>query len=254
MIRRERQNGCVIQQTKTLNSGVVMTKKTTLASIGIGLALVSATPSLAAGQWTGIYLGGHAGGIWGDVDTTKVGESGIVDIDGFSNGSAFDFSPNGVLGGAQVGYLYQMSNIVLGIEVSGSMSDFDQSRLQGVDDVKTVSSDWNAAATLRAGWAFGNSLAYVKGGYAMADLEHRDDDNSGTNRGTYKSNENHSGWTAGAGFEQLISQDVSLALEYAYHDFGGEDHVAPFEGATIEHDIDMTLHTVTARLNWHFNP
>jgi hypothetical protein len=72
---------------KTLNSGVVMTKKLLLASIGLGFALVSATPALAAGPWTGIYLGGHAGGVWGDVDTTKVGETGAVlfDFDNFAD-------------------------------------------------------------------------------------------------------------------------------------------------------------------------
>jgi hypothetical protein len=65
-----------------------------------------------------------------------------------------------------------MNNLVFGIEVSGSFSDYDSTQLHNWDDVKSVSSDWNAAATLRAGWAFGNSLAYIKGGYAMADLEH----------------------------------------------------------------------------------
>ncbi len=238
---------------KTLNSGVVMTKKLLLAGIGLGLAIASAAPA-SAGSWTGIYLGGHAGGLWGDVDTTKVGESGIVDFDDFGNGSSFDFSPNGVLGGGQIGYLYQMNNLVFGIEVSGSFSDFDQTSLHGWDDVKTVSSDWNAAATLRAGWAFGNSLAYIKGGYAIADLEHGDVDRSGGDQGEYSASENHDGWTAGGGFEHMLSTDVSLALEYDYYDFGNKDHVAADGLATITHDIDMTLHTVTARLNWHFNP
>jgi outer membrane immunogenic protein len=239
---------------KTLNSGVVMTKKLLLASIGLGFALVSATPALAAGPWTGIYLGGHAGGTWGDVDTTKVGETGSVFFDDFANGSTFDFSPNGVLGGAQIGYLYQMNNLVFGIEVSGSFSDYDSTQLHNWDDVKSVSSDWNAAATLRAGWAFGNSLAYIKGGYAMADLEHGSVDTSGGDTGFYESSENHDGWTAGGGFEHMISSDVSLGLEYDYYDFGNKDHVGTVGAATITHDIDLTLHTVTARLNWHFNP
>lgn len=229
-----------------------MTKKLLLASIA--LAFASTVPAHAAGPWTGVYIGGHAGGIWGDVDTTKVGESGSVDFDDFSNGSTFDFSPNGVLGGAQIGYLYQFTNLVLGIEVSGSFSDFDQTRLHNWDDVKTVSSDWNAAATLRAGWAFGRSLAYIKGGWAIADLEHGNVDTRGGDLGAYSASENHHGWTAGGGFEHMISSDVSLGLEYDYYDLGAEEHVASFGAATITHDIDMTLHTVTARLNWHFNP
>lgn len=231
-----------------------MTKKYLLASIGLSLALAAAAPA-TAGSWTGIYLGGHAGGLWGDVDTTKVGETGGgVLFDDFSNGSTFDFSPNGVLGGAQIGYLYQMNNLVFGIEVSGSFSDYDSTQLHNWDDVKSVSSDWNAAATLRAGWAFGNSLAYIKGGYAMADLEHGNVDSSGGDTGSYSSSENHDGWTAGGGFEHMISSDVSLGLEYDYYDFGNKDHVGTVGAATITHDIDLTLHTVTARLNWHFMP
>lgn len=246
--------GGVVQHTQEhSNSGVVMTKRTLLASAALAIAL--SVPAQAAGPWSGIYLGVHAGGIWGDVDTTKVGETGVlVDFDDFLPGSTFDFSPNGVVGGGQLGYNFQMNNWVFGAEVSGSFSDYDQTRLHNWDDVKTVNSDWNAAATLRAGWAFNQSLVYVKGGYAMADLEHGDVDDSGGDTGSYSASENHGGWTAGAGFEHLLSSDVSLAVEYDYYDLSSEDHVASVSTSTITHDIDMTLHTVTARLNWHFNP
>jgi len=233
-----------------------MTKKLLLASIGLGFALVSATPALAAGPWTGIYLGGHAGGTWGDVDTTKTAESGggfVYDIQ--SVGDTLDFSPSGVLGGVQIGYLYQMSNFVFGVEVSGSFADFDEAQIDpnDTDNVRTVYSDWNAAATLRAGYAFGNSLAYLKGGYAIAEIEQTLlDTNPAT--GSYATSERHDGWTAGGGFEHMISSDVSLALEYNYYDLGAQDHVVVQGPASVTQEIDATLHTVSARLNWHFNP
>ena len=233
-----------------------MTKNVLLASTALAIALAASLPAQAGGTWSGLYIGGHVGGAWGDVNTTKLGEGGTgIPFDGFSTGSQFDFSPNGVLGGGQLGYNYQMMNWVFGVELAGSVSDFDQSRLQGFDDVKTVNSDWNAAATLRAGYAFNQTmLAYLKGGYAMASLEHGDFDNSGGNTGSYSDSENHKGWTAGGGFEHMISSDVSVGIEYNYYDFGGEDHVSTVGSGSITHDIDMTLQTVTAKVNWHWNP
>ena len=254
MIRRTSLKAPSFKKQKTLNSGVVMTKKILLASIA--LAFASSVPAQAAGPWTGIYLGGHAGGVWGDVNTTKTAEGGVgFAFDSQMIGESLDFSPNGVLGGLQIGYLYQMSNLVFGIEVAGSVSDFDQSLIDpnDTDNVRSINSDWNAAATLRAGYAFGQSLAYVKGGYAMAEIESDLVDVVPT-AGTYSTSERHSGWTAGAGFEHMISSDVSLALEYDYYGLGAQDHVATQGANSVTQDIDATLHTVTARLNWHFNP
>jgi len=233
-----------------------MTKKVLLASIGLGLALVSATPALAAGPWTGIYLGAHAGGVWGDIDTAQTAQlDGGFPFNGQLVGEEHDLSPNGVLGGAQIGYLYQMSNIVLGVEVSGSFSDLDETELDpnDTDNARTVNSDWNAAATLRAGYAFGNSLAYVKGGYAMAEF---DVDLVNLNPGgdSFSTSERHDGWTAGAGYEHQLSSDVSFAIEYAYYDLGSQDHTAVDLPDSETHEVGATLHSVTARLNWHFNP
>jgi outer membrane immunogenic protein len=239
------------------NRGVLMTKTALLASAGFGLLMAFALPAQANGPWTGVYLGGHAGGAWGDAAMTKTAEGGAGFVfDTEPVGSALDFSPDGVLGGLQIGYLYQFSNFVVGIEVSGSYTDLDETRLDPLDNdtnPRTVTSDWNAAATLRGGYAFGHTLAYVKGGVALARFEHALVDDFGAT-GTYSTTEDHEGWTAGAGLEHMLSSDVSLALEYAYYDFGGKDHVAIIGPASVTRELEAELHTVTARLNWHFNP
>ena len=232
-----------------------MTKTRLLASAGFAVMLGFA-PAQASGPWTGVYLGGHAGGIWGDVNMSKGAETGGGFLfDSAPVGSALGFAPDGVVGGVQVGYLYQFSDFVVGLEVSGSYSDFDEVRIDpaDADNVRGVNSDWNAAATLRAGYAFGQSLAYVKGGFAMARLEHALVDSVPAD-GAYTTTEDHEGWTAGAGFEHKLSADFSLALEYDYYDLGSIDHVATQGAASVSQDIDAELHTVTARLNWHFNP
>ena len=233
-----------------------MTKTKLLASAGFGLLIAFAAPAQASGPWTGVYLGGHAGGIWGDVASSKTGEAGGgLAFDTSPVGTPLAFGPDGVVGGAQVGYLYQFSDFVVGIEVSGSYSDLDETRVDAVDtdNVRTLNSDWNAAATLRAGYAFGNSLAYVKGGGALVRIDHALVDTVPLD-GSFATSEDHEGWTAGAGFEQMLAGGMSLALEYDYYDFGSVDHVATQAGASVTRSFDPELHTVTARLNWHFNP
>lgn len=233
-----------------------MTRTILAASAAFGLALSLSPAAQASGPWTGIYLGGHAGGIWGDIDAAKTAQTG--------GGFLFDpvppvtsqtFSADGILGGVQLGYLYQFDNFVVGLEVSGSYADFDQTKIElaDTDNVRTVSSDWNAAATLRAGYAFGTSLAYLKGGYALARIEHELVD-SNPPTGTYSTSENHDGWTAGVGFEQMISSDMSVGVEYDYYDFGPQDHVATIGADSVTRSYEATVHTVSARLNWHFNP
>jgi outer membrane immunogenic protein len=210
----------------------------------------------ASGPWTGVYLGGHAGGAWADASMTKTAETGGgFAFDSDPVGSTLDFSPNGVVGGAQIGYLYQFDNIVMGFELSGSYSDLDETRPDPLDadNARTLNADWNASATLRAGWAFGDTLAYVKGGFALARFEHTLFDDV-VPAGTYATTEDHDGWTLGFGVEHKLSPDVSVALGYDYYDFGAKDHVATIAGASVTRELDAELQTVTARLNWHFTP
>jgi outer membrane immunogenic protein len=187
---------------------------------------------------------------------TKTAETGGgFAFDSDPVGSTLDFSPNGVVGGAQIGYLYQFDNIVMGFELSGSYSDLDETRPDPLDadNARTLNADWNASATVRAGWAFGDTLAYLKGGFALARFEHTlFDDVIPT--GTYATTEDHDGWTLGIGVEHKLSPDVSVALGYDYYDFGAKDHVATIAGASVTRELDAELQTVTARLNWHFTP
>ncbi len=160
-----------------------------------------------------------------------------------------------MLGGAQLGYNFQMSSFVFGIELSGSASDLDETRLHDWDDVETAESDWNASASARAGFAWQNSLLYIKGGYAVADIQHSVSDDSGAQQGTFSSSENHGGFVAGGGFEHMLSPDVSFGIEYNYISLEDDQHATvDNEAEPVVHDIEATLHTVTARLNWHWNP
>ena len=100
-----------------------------LASVGAialaGSALAADLPSRAPPPvylppvpiftWTGIYLGGQIGYAWGNNSGgTFVAGDGLGDI--FT--ANFSGSPQGVIGGAHVGYNYQINQWVLGLEGS----------------------------------------------------------------------------------------------------------------------------------------
>lgn len=232
-----------------------MTKQMLLASV---FAVGALTLPASAGSWNGFYIGLNAGGAFGDTDWTNVsnGTGGATTID-FDPGETISQSVDGVVAGGQIGYNYQMSNWLFGIELTGETLDYDETTVNNNGDpTEFVSSEinWLATASLRAGWTWDDSVVYLKGGYAMSKVntDHVDPPGGATR---YSTDEDHGGWIAGAGVEHQIGDNVSLGLEYNYIDLGNQDHTGVATGTgTVVNDIDVTLQTVTARLSYHFNP
>src|SRR5688572_23407288 len=64
----------------------------------------------ASFNWTGLYVGLHAGYNWG--------RTSFVDRDGYGTvvGDAWNYRTNGFLGGGQAGYNFQTGPVVFGVE------------------------------------------------------------------------------------------------------------------------------------------
>lgn len=229
-------------------------------------ALVSmfAAQSALAGEWTGFYIGANVGAATGDVDWTNVSNATGGEID-FTPGQTIGQSPDGVLGGVQLGYNFQMTSWVFGLEATGFGLDFDETTANpnpgGADEFVSSEMDWLATAAARVGFASMDSLFYLKGGYATANVTTEHVDPAGgpadaNDPQLYSTDETHHGWMAGAGIEHQIGSNVSVGLEYNYIDLGETDHSGVTTGGTdlVVNNIDVQLHTVTARLNYHFNP
>src|SRR5262249_30479031 len=77
------------------------------------------TPPPPAFSWTGFYIGLHVGYGWGDGDTTF---QPLPSAASFINLAPTTLTPkpSGVLGGAQLGYNYQMGPVVFGFETDFS--------------------------------------------------------------------------------------------------------------------------------------
>lgn len=232
-----------------------MTKHALLATV---FAFGAIAAPASAGDWTGFYVGLHAGGAFGDTDWANVSNGSGGEID-FVAPQTISQSVDGVLGGAQLGYTFQMTNWLFGVEVTGAGLDYDETELNlNAPDTETVSSEieWLVTAAARLGWAFGDSALYLKGGYAGANLNTSHVDLPGGDANAYTTDETHNGWMAGAGLEHEIGEHTSVALEYNYIDLGNQDHTGILTGGgtTVVNDMDVQMHTVTARLNYHFNP
>jgi outer membrane immunogenic protein len=187
-------------------------------------------PPVPIFTWTGIYLGGQVGYAWGNNSGgTFVAGDGLGDI--FT--ANFSGSPQGVIGGAHVGYNYQINQWVLGIE--GSVDGTSLSKtvvatgtdLFGATALVTAHSNSNIQGSIRGrlGVAWDRALLYATGGVAFAGFNSSITDTSGFLTGIPGTSASFSntrvGWTVGGGIEYAITNNWSVRGEYRYsnHDF-----------------------------------
>src|SRR5688572_2326776 len=62
-------------------------------------------------DWSGIYLGGQVGYSWGSDRASEFATAGRAPL-----GRSFDYSPSSFIGGARLGFNYQLGVVVLGVE------------------------------------------------------------------------------------------------------------------------------------------
>lgn len=206
-------------------------------------------------DWTGFYIGGHAGHGWSkfkDID-----EDNLVAL--FTGNSFASPEPKGFVGGLHVGYNWQVSSVfVLGIEGDFSFSQMRETqnlRVPGgplvlspfIDGLACVNCDLQdrlrakvdnlASVRARLGFLVLPSLMlYGTGGGAWA--EAKVDVNGSaifTNaalpislRGTQfaslsaSGDKTFSGWVIGGGGEFMITRNILLRVEYLHYDFGSK--------------------------------
>jgi outer membrane immunogenic protein len=179
--------------------------------------MAPAAPIVAAAPiftWSGFYLGVNAGYGWSNNDSDVID---LVDED----------DDGGFIGGAQVGYNYQIGSFVVGLEGDIQYIDFGSTRFRDADLVLREAGidDWFGTARARAGVAFGQALIYGTGGFAFAD--------------------DANGWTVGGGVEYAFTNNLSAKIEGLYVNLDNDDDFPGFDGET---DFGV----VRAGLNFRF--
>jgi outer membrane immunogenic protein len=207
-------------------------------------------------NWAGFYVGGHIGGSstgenWiNTANTTVFGDLGPR--------QGFNQHGSGVFGGGQIGYNWQASNYVFGLE--GTISAMDNSGtlantvFGAKDDVFNWRTNWMATVTARAGFAVNNNLFYAKGGYAGVNSHLAVSDVVPPFVGAGSDTHWHNGWTVGAGWEYGITQNWIVGLEYDYAAFETKPYLLGTTLGVYNFDAKpRDIQSVVARFSYKFS-
>lgn len=214
------------------------------------------TPTVS--PWGGFYVGLQGGYGWGKTGVVE-DPANAVPYNGAGNGWSYD--TEGTLGGVHVGLDWESYALVMGIEASlGFLSiegEAPDPGSTGQDTVAIGGSGYYADITGRIGFAPDNSLYYMKGGLALADLglEIKDSCSTvGCSGTTIAAADDglQEGWTMGVGIGYAFSSSLSARLEYAYYDFGEIAVVGTSGANSYSWDQEVNFHTVTAGLSFMF--
>lgn len=182
-------------------------------------------------SWTGFYAGANIGYGWGRVDTNIPG--------------APNFNTKGIVGGLQAGYNYDFGGFVLGAEADFSFSDINYTEVfGGVTSALRVENFGSVRA--RVGLPVDRFMPYVTGGFAYGtgSLNVAQGGLSFTERQT------HTGWTAGAGAEYALTDNVLLRAEYLYTDLGTKNYLGGIAPGGV--DANVNFSTVRAGVSYKF--
>ncbi|RJF68553.1 outer membrane protein [Rhodopseudomonas palustris] len=196
-------------------------------------------------NWAGLYIGANFGGALGRNATT-------ASLAGFNEN--FSLSPDGYVGGGQIGYNWQAASWVFGVEADfqGSTQKDDRTAVLGSNIAYNQKLPWFGTARARLGYAIDTSLFYVTGGYAYGNVK--------TNIVTPFTNDtvtnSRSGYAVGAGVETpfslfgLLGPNWTSKTEYLYVDLGSKtDSFAVIGQSTSK----VTEHMLRTGINYHFN-
>ncbi len=211
-------------------------------------------PVAAVYDWTGFYVGANGGGGWARKCFDVVPPAGaVLAPEGCQDAT-------GAVAGGQIGYRWQTSSWVFGLEAQGDWADLSAST--GSAQFIAVPGDASFNSRVRSfglftgqvGYAWNNALLYVKGGAAVTDdrYEHRF---LATGVVFDRATETRWGGTVGAGIEYGFAPNWSVGVEYDHLFMGTRNlnFTTPAGGllATVDR-VRQDVDVVTARVNYRF--
>ncbi|HET7850770.1 MAG TPA: outer membrane protein [Pseudolabrys sp.] len=174
-------------------------------------------------SWTGFYVGGNVGAVWGRSSVENDPSSVATWLDGRT-----DNNRTGVIGGVQAGYNWQWASLVLGIEGDISFASLDRSVTAAnflappFQDTLRSRLDWLATIRGRLGWAVDRWLIYGTGGVAFAHFNDELSDPPSVLGFTVGPDSSRTGWTAGGGIEYAFTDHWTAKAEYLHVGFADQ--------------------------------
>jgi outer membrane immunogenic protein len=259
-----------------------------LSALGIAYAAAADLPTMKpapayvpppAYNWTGFYIGGTLGGVFGNFDpatSTVFSPTGYFAATSVPAIGAVGSRNNqvGFTGGGEIGYNWQLGSFVVGVE-----SDFEflglRSKSSGSALYPTLApagftvnssahSDWMFTARPRIGYAFNNFLFFVTGGVAVTDprgvFSFTDTFAHATESGSISNT--RVGYTVGGGVEAGLWSNWSIKAEYLFANFGSvsttSNNLVAFTPATafptntFSHSLKVEANLVRLGVNYRF--
>lgn len=228
--------------------------KTIIASaLLIGGILTPATASAQSADWSGLYVGGRLGvlkqpsggaerinfdnnldGTFGDTVNTAAGANAFSP--GFCNGAANDRTPatgcskddEGADAALMLGYDKQLGSLVVGLvaEVGRGKAEDSVSAFSTTPAFYTMTRRLrtNGAIRARVGLPLGDTLPYVTGGVAIADIQRRFTTSNTANSFTQRDQDGTVyGTRLGGGIEQRLGRFTIGAL-YLFTNYKDDDY------------------------------
>ena len=197
--------------------------------------------------WTGCYVGGNVGALWGKAEIQNITGTGSVSP-----------SNSGFVIGGQIGCDYQSGAWVFGIRNLGDWSNLDKKGtiVGGTFTGYSVGtkSNWVDLFTARVGYAVQPAwLLYFQGGGAARNADVQLFNPVGVQVG--EASKTRTGWTVGAGSEYKLAPNWSVFLEYNYADFGTHGVTIPVPAIAsggFSGNVKTNANMVLTGMNWRF--
>ncbi len=218
---------------------------------------VLAQPATAQVDWTGAYVGAHAGYGWGEANAAGpifYGDTAGTSVLGTLPG--FVYGTTGAFGGGEAGYNWSAAGILIGLQ-----ADLSAAHVAGThtDSVSAYSLDqtlnWLSTARVQVGLPYDRLLLFGSAGLAVGGL--RADLHDYYMAGTVNtSHETTSvGFVVGAGVAAALDQHWSVKAEYLHVDLGSHRYTfnepAP-RWPLIASEGKTTFDTLRVALDYRF--
>jgi outer membrane immunogenic protein len=193
-------------------------------------------------DWTGFYVGGNVGGIWGRTSGTNNFLSLESIGDTATNPQANALRNSAVIGGIHAGYNWQMARWVFGVEADFDWTD-SKAGFCRQTDVNSLpcrdngfgfltlneKTEWLGSVRGRLGYAWERFMIYGTGGAAWGKVDasinanclaHGCGDSFAELNTTANFSDTKVGWVAGAGVEAMLNANWIVRVEYLHYDLG----------------------------------
>jgi outer membrane immunogenic protein len=195
-------------------------------------------------DWSGFYIGGHLGYIWGK---SRVDDNGVLTEAGAPT--------NGAVGGFLAGHNWQSGPLVLGVE-----GDIGWSDATGHGTISPPSPPplprepnayhlrWDSHIVGKLGYAADRWLVFVSGGAAIAGFSFQEGIVPPAPLAP-RISATYVGFSVGAGAEYAFTQNLLGRLQYIYDDFGSKSYTG-LDGGIYR--VKLSGQTVRSALSWKF--